>query len=265
MGSLESACYPPNAPISARPDFRGKNGYAATDVTQLAAQVCDHWGASHAILNCLYGVQLIFNEDMARVFARALNDWIAKEWLDRDPRLRASIVIPIQNIEYAVDEIERCAKDRRFVQILVLAMQETPLGRRHYWPIYRRGGTARPADRHSRGLELSQSGDLARLADVLCGGLHQPVPGLSDAGREPDHRRRVRQISEAQGGADRVRRDLAAGFPVAVVEVLARRAHGGAVGRPQPVRDRARSLPADPPAVRRPIQIRTTWNALSII
>ncbi len=136
MGSLESASYPPNAPISARPDFRGKDGYPATDATQLTAQVCDHWGASHAILNCLYGVQLIFNEDIARAFASALNDWIAKEWLDRDPRLRASIVIPIQNIEYAVDEIERCAKDRRFVQILVLAMQETPLGRRHHWPIF---------------------------------------------------------------------------------------------------------------------------------
>ena len=136
MGSLEFAAYPPNAPITARPDFRGENGYAATDAAQLTAQVCDRWGASNAILNCLYGVQLIYNEDMARVFASALNDWVAKEWLDRDLRLRASIVIPIQNVEYAVDEIERCAKDRRFVQILVLAMQETPLGRRHHWPIF---------------------------------------------------------------------------------------------------------------------------------
>ena len=38
----------------------------------------------------------------------------------------------MQNVEYAVDEIERCAKDKRFVQVLVLAMQEVPLGRRHY-------------------------------------------------------------------------------------------------------------------------------------
>ena len=136
MGSLESAAYPPNAPITARPDFRGVGGYAATDAAQLTRQVCDRWGASHAILNCLYGVQLIYNEDMARAFASALNDWIVKEWLDRDPRLRASIVIPMQNVEYAVDEIERCAKDRRFVQILVLAMQETLLGRRHHWPIF---------------------------------------------------------------------------------------------------------------------------------
>jgi predicted TIM-barrel fold metal-dependent hydrolase len=73
---------------------------------------------------------------MAAAFCRALNDWIAKEWLDRDARLRASIVVPMQNTEYAVDEIERCAKDRRFVQVLVLAMQEVPLGRRSFWPIY---------------------------------------------------------------------------------------------------------------------------------
>ena len=103
---------------------------------QLTPQVCDRWQADIAILNCLYGVNLLFAEDMGNAFARALNDWVAKEWLDRDPRLRASIVIPTQNVEYAVDEIERCAKDKRFVQVLVLAMQEVPLGRRSFWPVY---------------------------------------------------------------------------------------------------------------------------------
>ena len=133
---LDSVSYPPNAPISARPDFRNAANRAATDVAALQAQVFDRWGADFAICNCLYGVQLVFNEDMARAFARAVNDWIAKEWLDRDPRLRASIVVPLQNVEFAVEEIERCARDPRFVQVLVLAMGETPLGRRHFWPVY---------------------------------------------------------------------------------------------------------------------------------
>ncbi|MEA2905297.1 MAG: uncharacterized protein QOI12_2684 [Alphaproteobacteria bacterium] len=133
---FESNSYPPHAPLSARPDFRDKNSRAATDVGALTAQVFDRWEAGVAICNCLYGVQLIFSEDMAVVVARAVNDWMAKEWLDRDPRLRASIVIPTQNVEYAVDEIERVAKDRRFVQVQFLAMQETPLGRRHWWPVY---------------------------------------------------------------------------------------------------------------------------------
>jgi uncharacterized protein len=136
INSLETVTYPPNAPLTARPQWRDGSGRAATKASELTAQVCDRWRAGVAILNCLYGVGLIFSEDMAFAFTRALNDWVTKEWLDRDARLRASIVVPLQNTEYAVDEIERCAKDRRFVQILVLAMQETPLGRRHFWPIY---------------------------------------------------------------------------------------------------------------------------------
>lgn len=134
--SLDSISYPPNAPLTARPDWRAKNGLAAADVTEVQRHVFDGLGAGTAILNCIYGVHLVLAEDMAAAFARAVNDWLAKEWLDRDPRLRASIVVPLQNIEYAVDEIERCAKDQRFVQILVPVMGEVPLGRRSLWPIY---------------------------------------------------------------------------------------------------------------------------------
>src|SRR5262249_45868104 len=112
------------APLTARPQWRGKNGRAATTAADLTAHVCDRWQAGVAILNCLYGVGLLFSEDMAFAFTRALNDWVAKEWLDRDPRPRASSVVPLQNTEYGVDEIGGCAKDRRFVQILVLACRK---------------------------------------------------------------------------------------------------------------------------------------------
>jgi predicted TIM-barrel fold metal-dependent hydrolase len=134
IDSFESNSYPPNAPLTARADWKGKNGRAASDVKELAAQVFDRWQAGIAICNCLYGVEIIFSEDMARAVARAVNDWIAREWLDRDPRLRASIVVPTQNVEFAVEEIERCAADRRFVQVQMLAMQETPLGRGRSMP-----------------------------------------------------------------------------------------------------------------------------------
>jgi len=136
LTSLDSNSYPLKSPLTSRPEWRDKDGLAATSAEQVAGQVFDRWKAGTAICNCLYGVQLLFSEDMAAAFCRALNDWIKAEWLDRDARLRASIVVPMQNVEYAVDEIERCAKDRRFVQVLVLAMQEVPLGRRHFWPIY---------------------------------------------------------------------------------------------------------------------------------
>src|SRR3546814_7348621 len=46
-------------------------------------------------------------------------------------------MVPIESPDLAAEEIERCAADRRFVQVLLLAMNEAPLGRRHYWPIFR--------------------------------------------------------------------------------------------------------------------------------
>ncbi len=134
--SLDSMSYPPRAPISGRADWRGKGGTAGASLDALRTHALDRWGTSIAICNPLYGVQIVFNADMAVAFTRALNDWVVKEWLDRDPRLRASIVIPLQDISAAVAEIERCASDPRFVQVLVLAMGEAPLGRRQFWPIY---------------------------------------------------------------------------------------------------------------------------------
>jgi len=134
--SLETNAYPPRAPLSAAPQWRSPNGIPEAGLETLTDAVFGGLNAERAICNCIYGVELLFSEDLAAAFARALNDWIAKEWLDCDPRLSASIVVPTQNVELAVEEIERCAKDRRFVQILLLAMQESPLGRRHWWPIY---------------------------------------------------------------------------------------------------------------------------------
>lgn len=133
---LESTSYPLRAPLTSRPDWRVPNGKAGSDIEQVRRQALDGFGSRAAILNCLYAVQTLFSEDMGAAFARAVNDWIAKEWLDRDPRFRASIVVPIQSPELAVAEIERCAADRRFVQVLLPCLSDTPLGRRSHWPIY---------------------------------------------------------------------------------------------------------------------------------
>src|SRR5260370_17822393 len=101
---------------------------------QLTRQVFGRWEGGRAICNCLHGVELLFSEDMAAAFARALNDWIAKEWLDRDTRLRALIVVPTENIELAVDGIERCANDRRVVPVLFLGLHGKPPLRPHLLP-----------------------------------------------------------------------------------------------------------------------------------
>jgi uncharacterized protein len=135
--NLDLASYPPGAPLSGRADWRPPRGKPGSDFAMLKAQALDQFGARFAICNVLYGGPYLPNDDFAAALARGINQWLAKEWLDRDPRLRASIVIAPENTELAVDEIERCAADRRFVQVMVLAAGERPLGKRGYWPIYR--------------------------------------------------------------------------------------------------------------------------------
>jgi predicted TIM-barrel fold metal-dependent hydrolase len=139
--SLDNASYPPNAPLSVRDDWRDSDGKPATDAQALARDILDRTRPRAAILNCLYGIQLPHNVDFARAITRAVNDWIARKWLDTDPRLRASILLPLQDIGFAVEELERCAQDRRFVQVMTLAMGEHPLGNRQFWPIYQAAET----------------------------------------------------------------------------------------------------------------------------
>jgi uncharacterized protein len=136
LDELNTIAYPANSPLSVRADWRDATGKPAATVERLGAEALDPFGTGIAILNCLYGVQATFSEDLGAAMARAVNQWIVREWLDRDPRLRASIVVPQQNAELAVEEIERCAADQRFVQVLLLVSGELPLGRRQNWPIY---------------------------------------------------------------------------------------------------------------------------------
>jgi predicted TIM-barrel fold metal-dependent hydrolase len=133
---LNTIAYPARSPLSVRTDWRDANGQGATTAERLAAEALDPFGTGTAILNCLYGTNALFSEDLQGVFCRAVNDWLAREWLDRDARLRASIVVPLTNPALAVAEIEHRADDPRFVQVLMPVSGEVPLGRRQNWPIY---------------------------------------------------------------------------------------------------------------------------------
>ena len=136
IDDLHSINYPDDVPLTVRADWRPATGRPASDAATIARQALDPFGSDIGILNCLYGVQTLYSEDLAYAYVRALNDWVRTEFLDRDPRFRASIVVSLENIEMAVAEIERCAADRRFVQVLLLAGTARPLGRRNFWPIY---------------------------------------------------------------------------------------------------------------------------------
>ena len=95
----DSISYPPNAPLTLRPDWR-KLG-ADTEPGKAAKETLDRFGFAHAICNSLFAVQAFRDENLAAAFASALNDWLAAEWLAKDPRLKGSAVLPIQSPERA--------------------------------------------------------------------------------------------------------------------------------------------------------------------
>jgi uncharacterized protein len=155
VGSLEANYYPAGAPLSARPGSRPPSGDPpGSDLDLLRHQLLDPWDVQQAVLNCVYGVQMIRNEDFAAAVARAVNDWQVEEWLEKEPRLRASIVVANENPKLAAEEIERLGNHPGFVQVLLPVRSEMTLGRRHYWPIYE------AAERHGLAIGVFAGGNI---------------------------------------------------------------------------------------------------------
>lgn len=135
--TYEPNYHPRGSAIAQLPDaHQDKEGRAATLVHNLVADVFADGFTDFAILNPLYAIQQIHQPRREAAHARALNTWIAREWLDVDPRLRASIVVPMGTPRAAADEIAYWAHDKRFVQVLVLGQSELLLGRESNWPIW---------------------------------------------------------------------------------------------------------------------------------
>ncbi|MCR6630449.1 MAG: amidohydrolase family protein [Magnetospirillum sp.] len=67
---------------------------------------------------------------------RAVNDWVAEEWLDKSPALYGTILVATQNPEEAAKEIRRAAKHARMVQVMLPTGSMFPYGNRRFFPIY---------------------------------------------------------------------------------------------------------------------------------
>jgi len=129
-GAVDTA-YPPKAPTTLRP---GATSPTSVDIVQ--QQVLDPWNTEIGILNCAYGVDGLHNPDTAAAMAAAVNDWLATEWLGKEPRLRASLVVPTRVPEMAAQEIERMGDHPGFVQVTLPVRSEAPYGHRRYLPIF---------------------------------------------------------------------------------------------------------------------------------
>jgi predicted TIM-barrel fold metal-dependent hydrolase len=126
------ANYPPNAPTTIRPDVSADT---ADPHDVLSGRVLEQW-ADRAIVSCPYFVDQFHNDYLAKALAGAINDWLVAEWLERDPRLLGSILVPANQSDLAVEEIERLGAHPAIVQILLPVHSRVPYGNRMYQPIF---------------------------------------------------------------------------------------------------------------------------------
>jgi predicted TIM-barrel fold metal-dependent hydrolase len=120
-----------------REDARPPSGRPpGTDVEFTGRDLLDRYNVAYAILNPAVLANVALDLDLGTALARATNDWQVAEWLDPEPRLRASIAVASEDPVGAAAEIRRRAADKRFVQVLFKGRGQEPMGRRKYWPIY---------------------------------------------------------------------------------------------------------------------------------
>jgi len=90
---------------------------------------------------------------------RAINEWQIETWCRKEERLRGSIQVSADDVKFSVAEIERCAADPTYVQVLIPPRNLEPLGRERYWPIFEAAVAAnRPIAMHVGGVSGSPAG-----------------------------------------------------------------------------------------------------------
>ena len=114
-----------------------RGGPPGSDLALMQRQHLDNAGVEIGMLVSLSkGGMEERNTEYARVLSHAVNDWQIEAWVRPEPRLRAGIVVPQEDPEFAAKEIRARAGDPSFRQVIISPRSIEPLGRQRYWPIY---------------------------------------------------------------------------------------------------------------------------------
>lgn len=129
--------YPPEAGSTVRAEWRPPEGrLAAGDVDLVREHVLDPLGVEVGILTCYSGVDVLRHPYWAKAIAAAVNDWLIAEWLEPEPRLRASMVVPGRDPAAALAEIERVGSHPGFVQVLMPTRTDQLYGKHAWHPVW---------------------------------------------------------------------------------------------------------------------------------
>jgi predicted TIM-barrel fold metal-dependent hydrolase len=136
-GVQVGSAYPKSQPEAWRRDaWPANGGNAGGDLGLMQTQHLDENNIETGILNPSGGAGDLRNHGLASAYSYAVNEWQLATFVDKEPRLRAGVVIPYNQAPAAVKEIERRANDPRFYHVMFYTRTAEPLGDQRYWPIY---------------------------------------------------------------------------------------------------------------------------------
>ena len=137
QGIYQGPVYPKGQPDAARRDAWPPGGRPGSSLAFMQEQHLDPNAVELGVLTVINPHPGNYqNPEQSIAMCRAVNDWQVAEWIEKDKRLKGSILTAYEHGAAAVAEIERLAGDPNFVQVFFLSRTAQPLGNRCYWPIY---------------------------------------------------------------------------------------------------------------------------------
>ncbi len=122
-----------------RADVRNADGSASvSDYGLMRRQLLDGCGITHAVLTgYFYPTMLKMQRGLATALAAAYNDYVAENWLSKDPRFLGSIQIDARDPEGAAREIDRMAAHPQMRQVMLPVVDDLAYGDPFFRPIFR--------------------------------------------------------------------------------------------------------------------------------
>jgi len=176
QGMTEQIMWPRMMASGQRADaYPPQGGPPGSDYDLMKRQHLDPNGVEFGMLAALSkGGMEERNQPFARALSSAVNDWQLHDWVERDARLRAGIVVTGEDPEHAVAAIEKRAGDRRFAQVIISPRSSEPIsGSTHadsptIQPISAPGNAPESAPR--------DAADHRFIAPVICSTVCSPRP-----------------------------------------------------------------------------------------
>src|SRR4051812_34519525 len=131
------APYPTPGLAAGRDDWRMKDDDPGGTLDAMRRQLLEDEGVSIGILNGFVHPSFMKGQfEYAEALTRAYNQWQIEHWLDREPRLRGSVHVAVQDPVSAAREIDRIGDHPQIVQVFIPLVTDRELGDPYYRPIY---------------------------------------------------------------------------------------------------------------------------------